>query len=124
MGQAQGQPVPQIIILESIATDEPEEITDTALPEGTQEEIAALETFGQEILLEKAHLKANPDLEERFQQLIFKRDSEGLSADEEEESWQIGAEFNRVLLVRTRAAELLYQRGYDIKTLYQDNPHQ
>lgn len=109
---------------ESRTTDEPDEIAATALPEGVQEEIDTLETFSQEILLEKAQLKANPDLEERFQELIFKRDSEGLTADEEQESWRIGAEFNRVMLVRTRAAELLYQRGYDIKTLYQDNPHQ
>jgi hypothetical protein len=90
------------------------------LPEGTQEEIDLLETFDQEKLLEKSHLTANPDMEKRFQELAFKRQAEGLSQEEEEEIWQLGSEFNRILLLRARAAELLHQRGYDIKTLYQN----
>lgn len=107
---------PELVTHETLV----EETDHPSLPQGAQEEIDALQTLNQETLLEKAQLRANPELEERFQELIFKRDSEGLSTEEERESWQIGAEFNRVMLVRARAAELLHERGYDIKTLYQN----
>lgn len=54
----------------------------------------------------------------RMEELLDIQDLEGLTAQEMKEAQQLSTFFNRVMLVRAKAAALLKERGHDINTLY------
>ena len=53
----------------------------------------------------------------KMQALMFKRQREGLTAAEEREAKRLAHRADRTMLVRSRAAVLLHDRGHDISSL-------
>lgn len=51
---------------------------------------------------------------ERMQELVWKQQSEGLTAVEEDEAAQLQQFARRVMLIRADAAALLATRGHDV----------
>lgn len=54
---------------------------------------------------------------EQLEQLHFKRQREGLTAVETDEAAALLQRYERVMLVRARAAATLKQRGHDVSVL-------
>lgn len=52
-----------------------------------------------------------------MQELVEKQQLEGLTEAEKQETQLLSHFFNRVMLVKGKAAVLLQERGYDIKSL-------
>jgi hypothetical protein len=57
----------------------------------------------------------------RIEELHLKRQREGLSASEIEALATLMKEYTRVMLVRSRSAALLKQRGHDVSRLLADH---
>jgi hypothetical protein len=57
------------------------------------------------------------ELSRRTEELHHKRQRDGLTAAEAEEAAGLVRQYQRVMLVRAKAAELLHARGHDISGL-------
>jgi plasmid stability protein len=58
---------------------------------------------------------------EQMQALTWKRQREGLTAAEQQETEQLLQRYNRIMLVRAKAAVLLKERGHDVSTLLSES---
>jgi plasmid stability protein len=58
----------------------------------------------------------------RMQELVEKRQREGLTADENTEIEQLAYRYDQTMLVRAKAVALLKERGQDISSLRQTMP--
>lgn len=87
------------------------------LPSDLAEAVSALSTLDDEALWRAARSRVLPESAERLEQLNFKRQREGLTAAESEEADTLLEQYERVMLVRARAAALLGERGHDISVL-------
>lgn len=96
--------------------DEPDE-----LPTDMAEAIEALSTLGDEDLWRAARHGLAPDKAEAIEDLHVKRQREGLSVSELEALATLMKEYTRVMLVRSRSAALLKQRGHDVSELYEEH---
>lgn len=105
-------------LVDAVATlpDEPDE-----LPPDMAEAIAALHLLDDEDLWRAAEHRLAKEKADRIEELHFKRQSEGLSASEIEALATLMKEYTRVMLVRSRAAALLKQRGHDVSRLLVDH---
>ncbi|MEP7123030.1 MAG: hypothetical protein ABJE95_19030 [Byssovorax sp.] len=92
--------------------DEPDE-----LPTDMAEAIAALHLLGDEDLWRAARQSLGPEKAADIEELHLKRQSEGLSASENEALAMLMREYTRIMLVRSRSAALLKQRGHDVSEL-------
>ena len=92
--------------------DEPDE-----LPADMQEAIAALHLLGDDDLWRAARQCLAPEKAAEIESLHIKRQSEGLSVSENEALAALMQEYTRILLVRSRSAALLKQRGHDVSGL-------
>lgn len=92
----------------------------TQLPLDLEEELAQLELFTDQELWRAAQVTAPDDQTARMQDLVEKQQLEGLTAVEKAEARLLSNYFNRVMLVRAKAAVLLQSRGYDIDQLIID----
>lgn len=103
-------------IVDAVATlpEEPDE-----LPADMVEAIAGLHLLDDEDLWRAARQALAPEKAESIEGLHLKRQSEGLSAPEVESLATLMREYTRTLLVRSRAAALLKQRGHDVSGLHQ-----
>lgn len=90
------------------------------LPLDLEEELAQLELFTDQELWRAAQVTAPDDQTARMQDLVEKQQLEGLTAVEKAEAALLSNYFNRVMLVRAKAAVLLQSRGYDIDQLMID----
>ncbi|HQF71159.1 MAG TPA: hypothetical protein PLH39_07775 [Promineifilum sp.] len=68
-------------------------------------------------LLQAARMRVPEDRAKRMQELVWKQQSEGLTAVEEDEAAQLQQFARRVMLVRADAAALLAARGHDVAGL-------
>lgn len=68
-------------------------------------------------LLQAARVRVPEDRAERMQELVWKQQSEGLTAVEEDEAAQLQQFARRVMLIRADAAALLATRGHDVAGL-------
>jgi hypothetical protein len=91
-------------------------LTDEILPENIEEELAQLEMFADDELLRAAQLASPPQKSDRMQELVEKQQLEGLTEAEKQEAQLLSQFFNRVMLVRSKAAVLLKERGYDVNS--------
>jgi hypothetical protein len=57
---------------------------------------------------------------DRMQALTWKRQREGWTAEEQQETEHLLHRYNRIMLVRAKAAVLLKERGHDISSLIQE----
>jgi predicted transcriptional regulator len=102
-------------LVDAVATflpDEPDE-----LPVDMAEAIAALHLLGDEDLWRAAKQSLAPEKATDLEELHIKRQSEGLSAPEVEALATLMKEYTRIMLVRSRSAALLKQRGHDVSGL-------
>lgn len=101
-------------LVDAVATlpDEPDE-----LPADMVEAIAALHLLADEDLWRAAGQILAKEKADLIQKLHLKRQGEGLSASEIEALATLMKEYTRVMLVRSRAAALLKQRGHDVSRL-------
>ncbi|WP_437331408.1 hypothetical protein [Sorangium sp. So ce394] len=104
-------------LVEAVAAllpDEPEE-----LPADMAESIAALHLLDDEALWRAARTSLAAQKAADLEALHVKRQGEGLSASESDALAMLVKEYTRIMLVRSRAAALLTQRGHDVSVLLQ-----
>ncbi len=94
--------------------DEPSE-----LPADMAEAISALHLLGDEDLWRAARHSLAPEAAAELEELHLKRQREGLSASEIEALATLMKEYARIMLVRSRSAAVLKQRGHDVSGLLQ-----
>ena len=101
-------------LADAVATlpDEPDE-----LPAEMAEAISALHLLEDADLWRAAGQRLAADKAERIEELHLKRQREGLSASEIEALATLMNEYTRIMLVRSRAAAILRQRGRDVSGL-------
>ena len=87
------------------------------LSEDIEQELAQLDLFTDDELWAAAKISSSDAHAERMQVLLEMQGREGLSRQEEQESEQLSRYFNRVMLVRAKAASLLKERGYSVDEL-------
>lgn len=104
-------------IVEAVNTSLPEEPDE--LPADMAEAIAALHLLDDEYLWRAARTCFTPEKAANIEGLHIKRQGEGLSASEAEALATLMKEYTRIMLVRSRSAALLKQRGHDVSGLRQ-----
>jgi hypothetical protein len=87
------------------------------LPVDMAEAIAALHLLGDEDLWRAAGQRLAGEKADGIEELHMKRQREGLSASEIEALATLMKEYTRIMLVRSRAAAILKQRGHDVSGL-------
>lgn len=101
-------------LADAVATlpDEPDE-----LAADMAEAIEALHLLGDEDLWRAGKQRLAPEKADDIEELHLKRQREGLSASENESLAMLMKEYTRIMLVRSRSAALLEQRGHDVSGL-------
>ena len=101
-------------LADAVATlpDEPDE-----LPADMAEAIASLHLLGDEDLWRAARQCLAQKKADDIEELHLKRQREGLSASENEALAMLMKEYTRIMLVRSRSAALLTQRGQNVSGL-------
>lgn len=90
------------------------------LPQDLETELSALELLTEQELWQAARLTAPSDKTDRMQQLVEKQQLEGLTEGEQQEAQLLSHFFNRIMLVRAKAAVLLKEQGKNIDSLLTD----
>ncbi|XXT15588.1 hypothetical protein WME94_35615 [Sorangium sp. So ce429] len=105
-------------LIDAVATlsDEPDE-----LPVDMAEAIAALHLLEDGDLWRAAEQRLAEEKADRIEELHLKRQREGLSASEIEALATLMKDYTRIMLVRSRSAALLKQRGHDVSRLLADH---
>lgn len=105
-------------LVDAVATlpDEPDE-----LPADLAEAISALHLLDDEELWRAARQSLAPEKAADIEELHLKRQKDGLSASEIESLATLMKEYTRIMLVRSRSAALLKQRGHDVSELLGEN---
>ena len=87
------------------------------LPDELERAIAEFIAVDDAILWQVARSHMPLDAIERLQELNLKRQREGLTDTEQQESDQLIRQYERSMLVRAQAVALLKQRGHDVSTI-------
>lgn len=90
------------------------------LPADLETELAHLDQLNDEDLWRAARMTAPNEKTQRMQWLLDKQQLEGLTTNEREEAALLSHFFNRIMLVRAKAAVLLKARGNQIDSLLND----
>lgn len=113
IAQSSSQPINQLIH-EAIVASLP------TLSQELETELANLELLTEEELWRAARLQAPADKTEQMQLLVEKQQLEGLTENEQQEAQLLANFFNRIMLVRAKAAVLLQEKGHDVNSLLTD----
>lgn len=89
------------------------------IPSATRTALAQLEFLDNAELWRAAQLQVLPEVHERMEILLEKRQIAGLTVAEKAESEQLVQHTEYVMLVRAKAAALLRSRGHDVTELVQ-----
>ena len=84
---------------------------------GAAELLEQLPHLADDDLWRAARMHVANDRAERMQWLVWKQQSEGLTAVEEDEAQQLQQNAQQVMLIRAEAAALLAERGFDVDSL-------
>jgi hypothetical protein len=105
-------------LVDAVATlsEEPDE-----LPADMAETIAALHLLSDEELWRAARQRLAAEKSAEIEELHHKRQRGGLSASELEALATLMKEYTRIMLVRSRSAALLKQRGHDVSELCEEH---
>jgi plasmid stability protein len=106
-------------IVDAVSTSLPDEPDE--LPADMAEAIGALHLLSDEDLWRAARTRLDPGKAAELEGLHIQRQREELSASETEALTRLMKEYMRIMLVRSRAAALLKQRGHDVSELRQGN---
>lgn len=90
------------------------------LPDDITHDLAQMEFLTDDELWQAARITPTAKEAERMQALVWKRQQTGLTANETQEVEQLLTRYNRMMLVRAKAAVLLKTRGYDPAILLQE----
>lgn len=101
-------------LVAAVTSSLPEQET---LPPDIEQELSELDLFTDEELWRAARMTAPGDKTGRMQILVEKQQLEGLTDSEKQETAVLSHFFNRVMLVRAKAAVLLKKRGHDVDQL-------
>jgi plasmid stability protein len=101
-------------LLDIVTTAAPE---DDALPADLEAAIAELETLDDGELWREARTRFPVASSDRLEALHHKQRSAGLSEEERDVVARLLRQYERTMLVRARAAELLKNRGHDVSIL-------
>jgi hypothetical protein len=101
-------------LVAAVASSLPEQET---LPPDIEQELSELHLFTDEELWRAARMTVPVDKAGRMQILVEKQQLEGLTDSEKQETAVLSHFFNRVMLVRAKAAVLLKERGHDVDQL-------
>jgi len=96
--------------------DEPGE-----LPVDMAEAIAALHLLGDDDLWRAARQTLDMEKATNIEALHLERQSQGLSASKTDALATLMKEYTRIMLVRSRSAALLKQRGHDVSELFHND---
>ena len=92
-------------------------VPDETLPEDLERELAGLEALNDDALWRVADSRLSQEESVRLEALTSKQKTEGLSdAEREAQSWLLD-QYQRRMLLRATAANLLKNRGHDISVL-------
>ena len=84
------------------------------IPLDIDQELSTLDLFSDNELIDAAQLTAPESKTDRIQELLEKQQLEGLTEVEKQETELLSHFFNRIMLVRAKAAVLLKERGYNL----------
>jgi plasmid stability protein len=87
------------------------------LPGELADELTQMSLLTDEELWQAARSSMTTAENRRMQALLFQRQREGLSSEEEMEAERLAQRQERVMLVRAKAASILNQRGHDVSKL-------
>jgi plasmid stability protein len=104
-------------LVEAVITSLPEEPDE--LPADMAEAIDALHLLDDEALWRAARTCLAPEKAADLEALHIKRQGEGLSTSDTGTLATLMKEYTRIMLVRSRAAALLKERGHDVSGLRQ-----
>lgn len=90
---------------------------DSHVPPDLEDELARIETLDDESLWRIARARFPARTGQRMQALQFKRQREGLGADERRLEAELAQEFDRRMLIRSKVLLLLKQRGHEVTEL-------
>lgn len=106
-------------IVDAVSTSLPTEPDE--LPADMAEALAALHLLDDEDLWRAARQRLAAEKAAKIEEIHLKRQSEGLSALETDALVALMKEYTRIMLVRSRSAALLKQRGHDVSGLLEGN---
>ncbi len=101
-------------LLEAVATVATEE---ESLPRDMEEAITDLEVLDDEALRRAARNSLSEETKARLEELNLKQQREGFTPSEREVHAQLLHQYDRAILVRAHAMQLLKKRGHDISEL-------
>ena len=87
------------------------------LPAELIEALAPLPTLTDAALWRVARSRLSGDVSAELEELHFKRQREGVTAEEADRAANLAQQYDRTMLLRAEAALLLKQRGHDISEL-------
>jgi plasmid stability protein len=82
--------------------------------------IEGLAVLEDDALWQAARHRLTDDVAARLEELQWKRQSSGLSSEEDEELSRLVSLYERRMLVRAQAAKLLHDRGHDVSPLLRE----
>lgn len=88
-----------------------------ALANDIEQELVQLDLFSDSELWQAAKINVSAEKTEHMQELVEKQQSVGLTESENQQAQLLSHLFNRMMLVRAKAAALLKKRGYDLSPL-------
>ncbi len=92
-------------------------VEDESLPDDTATVVESLSLPDDTPLWRAARSTLAPEKQEQLEALNFKQQSEGLTRSETDIHATLLHAYDRAVLVRARAAELLVERGHDVAEL-------
>lgn len=92
-------------------------LVDDELPLELSEALSSLALLDDEALWRAARTRLPAEAAEELEGLHLKRQREGISALEAEQTAALLRQYERAMLVRAQAAALLKQRGHDVSVL-------
>lgn len=102
-------------LVDAVATSLPDESDE--LPADMADAIGALHLLGDDDLWRAARQRLAAEKSAELEAFHHKRQKSGLSSSEAGALGALMAEYTRTMLVRSRAAALLQQRGHDVSGL-------
>jgi hypothetical protein len=95
----------------------PESDNEEGLPPDLAEQVASLAVLTDEELWRAARTRLADEAADRLSELNDLRQRAGLSAAEAAEAAALLRQYERAILIRAKAAGILYSRGHDISVL-------
>jgi hypothetical protein len=92
-------------------------VEDDRLPDDMAAAVESLDLLDDTALWRAAGSTLAPKQQERLEALNFKQQSEGLTHSERDIHATLLQAYDRAVLVRARAAEILVERGHDVSEL-------